>query len=401
MTDGSNDELWMDLGEYVGSMSAEEQAASLRQRFEIVDKAAGRRCDIAGLDAGWREDGYFRALRGPQLSVAGVAGDAEAVAELVRRAGVQLAGGPQYRARPSSEIRDAGWTSEAYYEAADTRAELVYQLGAGRPGGIEADLVGIARQLAVPRAELEEFARARAAALNEQAPQVESHRLFMPAFNGEDIGAHAVRGSSSRGWAVLTQWLDPQLLVSSQSRTWNDIDRNPRRDTVVNVAAWLAAAVGTAGGLDTWLDKMFGKEPILVRLIPGPAGPIYEVVTGTHRSHAARIWGLPWVLARVQIDNLPTPIGPSPAGDLSGLWRGLVARGLLQAEVVGDIWYIGSVVAEWMLTAPVLATQMNAAYERAYPGALQAVTGMATEELTEPVRWEQALAGGASRGDRW
>lgn len=73
------------------------------------------------------------------------------------------------------------------------------------------------------------------------------------------------------------------------------------------------------------------------------------------------------------------------------LWQGLRRRGLLEADVVGDCWFLHWVAAEWMLTSPSLATQMNATYERLYPGALQNITGMTMRELTEPKRWERAL----------
>lgn len=160
----------------------------------------------------------------------------------------------------------------------------------------------------------------------------------------------------------------------------------------MDVAKWLHAAAQSRDGIDEWLTTMFASDPMLLDHIDGPAGPIYEVSGGIHRAHAARIWGLPLVLARVQIPCLPTPIGPGPSGDLSHLWEGLRQRGLLQADVVGDRWFLRWVAAEWMLTSASLATQVNATYERLYPGALQSVTGMTIDELTEPKRWAQTLS---------
>ena len=45
-----------------------------------------------------------------------------------------------------------------------------------------------------------------------------------------------------------------------------------------------------------------------------------------------------------------------------------------------------------MLTSASLATQVNATYERLYPGALQSVTRMTVDELTQPKRWAQTLS---------
>jgi hypothetical protein len=117
---------------------------------------------------------------------------------------------------------------------------------------------------------------------------------------------------------------------------WNDIGREPPRATVVDVARWLEAAAESVEGIDQWLAKMFARDPILLNHIGGPAGPVYQAGNGIHRVHAARIWGLPYVLAIVQVEKLPTPIGPGSAGDLSRLWEGLQQRGLIEAD--GSNW---------------------------------------------------------------
>lgn len=137
---------------------------------------------------------------------------------------------------------------------------------------------------------------------------------FIPPFDGQDYGAHGVRGSAFRGWARCADWVDPKLIVTTPSRKWHDIDREPPRGTVVNAAQWLHAAAQSCDGIDQWLKTIFGRDPMLLRQIHGPAGPIYEAVNGTQRAHAARIWGPPHVLTRVQIDRLLTPIGPGPSG---------------------------------------------------------------------------------------
>jgi hypothetical protein len=176
-----------------------------------------------------------------------------------------------------------------------------------------------------------------------------------------------------------------------------DVERHwPRATTgtVVDVAAWLVAAAESVEGIDQWAAKMFARDPILLNHICGPAGPVYQAVNGIHRVHAARIWRLPYVLAIVHVEKLPTPIGPGPAGDLSQLWEGLQQRGLIEADVVGQYWYLRSATAEWMLMRPSLATVMNFTYERLYSGALQKATRMTIHELTEPKKWERALTRG-------
>lgn len=340
----------------------------------------------------WRDDGFFRAPRNTHLAVNGVASDSEVIAELLKRSGIVRTSRSVYRARPNGEVDDFGWTGDAAHDAGYLDAELDYQLGAGRPPGFESQLATISAELPRTRGALEDLARARAAALNRDTPQVGEHRVFIPPFDEHDHGAHGVRGSACRGWASWTDWVAPELIVNTSSKAWNTIDRHPPRGTVVNVAAWLHDATASAGAFDQWIRKMFGQDPMLLRLVDGPAGPVYEVVSGTHRAHAARIWGLPVVLARVQVDRLPTPIGPGPSGDLSRLWLGLRRRGLLQADVVGDQWFLRWVAAEWMLTSPLLATRMNGVYERLYPGALQRLTGMTMRELLEPKRWARALS---------
>lgn len=52
-----------------------------------------------------------------------------------------------------------------------------------------------------------------------------------------------------------------------------------------------------------------------------------------------------------------------------------------------------------MLAAPSVATQVNSAYERVYPGALSEATGLTVAELTHPELWRRALGG--RRGWWW
>jgi hypothetical protein len=299
------------------------------------------------------------------------------------------ASGSVYRARPNREVHDFGWSQDAAAEAGNLDADLEYQLTAALPAGMAAQLQAIGENLPDSDDELAIVARQRADNLNQAAPQIGSHRVFMPPSDESDVGALVVRDSAVRGWAMWTDWLQPRLLVSTNSRAWNVIDRNPLRDTVVRVAGALRDAVAR-GRLDGWLSEMFSHDPMRLNRVEGPAGPLYEVISGTHRAHAARICELPQILATVQVDRLPKPLRPhTPA--LARLWEGLRRRGLFQADTVGEIWYLEWICAEWMLTPPAMATPWNAVYERLYPNALQAATGLTPAELAEPDHWVQAL----------
>ena len=351
--------------------------------------------DLRGLDEEgalqWRADGFFRAQRCDGVTVRGVASDAEAVAELLRRGGALEADGPVYRARPNHEVVDFGWTSEASEAATDLDADFARQLGSGRPDGLVEQLRAVTAEVPGSAGEREVLARARAAELNATVPQVGSHRVFMPPFNDADVGALGVADAATRGWATWAEWVPARLLTSTNSEAWGDIDRNPRRDTIVQVAEWLRAAV--AGGMvDGWLAEMFAHDPMLLHRLEGPAGPVYEVLRGTHRAHAARVWGLPWVLGRVHVERLAKPLQPRTR-QLEALWEGLCRRGLISATREGGRWYLSEAAAEWMLTPPVMATRWNAMYERVYPGALQSFTGLASAELFDADRWAAALLG--------
>lgn len=347
--------------------------------------------DLGGLDDAfhWRTDGFFRALRCDGAAVKGVASDAEAVAELLRRAGVLEADGPVYHARPNHEVVDFGWPSEAAADADDLGGEFDRQLRQGRPADLAERLESLASEIPANHGERMKLARVRAAELNMSAPQTDSHRVFMPPSGDSDVGALGVDDAATRGWATWAEWVEPQLLVCTNDKSWGDIDRNPRRDTIVRVAEWLRAAVAD-GDVDRWLVKMFAEESVFLQRLEGPAGPVYQVGPGTHRVHAARIWDLPYVLGRVHVDRLARPLLPrSPL--LEALWDGLCRRGILTAGTDGERWYLRSVVADWMLTPPAVATQWNRMYERVYPGALQAVTGLTLDELVDADRWVDAL----------
>lgn len=350
--------------------------------------------DLRGLDDAfhWRADGFFRGVRYDGTAINGVASDAEAVAELLRRAGVLDTDGPVYQARPNHEVVDFGWSSGASADAEDLSWDFECRLGDGRPADLNGGLDALASQIPDSHAERVELARLRAASLNAAAPQTDSHRVFMPPFDASDVGALGVRDAALRGWATWAEWVEPRLLVSTNDTVWGDIDREPWRDTVVRVAEWLRSAVAD-GDVDRWLRKMFTGDPVFLQRLEGPAGPVYQVGPGTHRAHAARIWGLPYVLGRVHVERLAKPLQPRTAV-MEALWNGLCRRGLLTAGTDGDRWYLRDVVADWMLTPPAVATQWNAMYERVYPGALQAAAGLTLDELLDADHWAAALLRG-------
>merc|ERR1711969_489125 len=177
--------------------------------------------DLRGLDEEgalqWRADGFFRAQCCDGVTVRGVASDAEAVAELLRRGGALEADGPVYRARPNHEVVDFGWTSEASEAATDLDADFARQLGSGRPDGMVEQLRAMTAEVPGSAGERAVLARARAAELNATVPQVGSHRVFMPPFNDADVGALGVADAATRGWATWAEWVPARLLTSTNS----------------------------------------------------------------------------------------------------------------------------------------------------------------------------------------
>jgi hypothetical protein len=167
--------------------------------------------------AQWRADGFFSESRADGVRVKGVASDAEAVAELLRRVGVLAAPSLVYRARPDDEVRDYAWSPEASAEAGDVGAEIEHQLTTGPPAGMMPCLEALGRALPGSRQELALVAQEQAKTLNQHVPQVGSHRLFMPPSDESEAGALGVRGSAVRGWAKWAEWVESRLLVSTNS----------------------------------------------------------------------------------------------------------------------------------------------------------------------------------------
>ncbi len=145
---------------------------------------------------------------------------------------------------------------------------------------------------------------------------------------------------------------------------------------------------------------------------------MFEVVgDGTHRAHFARIFGLP-LLAMIKTSTLPRSLlmidrpelpglrDPAVFGQWQALWRGLRAQCLFvngQFEFGEDSthgglaqWTPTRMCAEWMLLPPQSATEVNRAYDRVYPGALQRATGLAESVLFDTQAWAETMLGDAA-----
>jgi hypothetical protein len=333
---------------------------------------------IPGIE--WHDSGYF-CFSTDTICVKGIAGDIAVLAEFARRAGVLNTSRVVYRA--SDGFDDIGYDPEVW-----SLARHCFEDAFARKRGHKTALSQLrlaAEGLPTDRKRLVQLAKARASALNEVAPLVPSPRVF----DTHTAGVLVAERHAMRGFAAWVDWISPEQVVATSARAWNDIDRTPPRSSVVDVAA----ALGTSD-LGQWVEQMSPEiDPIVAFRVEGPAGPIYEVGTGTHRAHAARLFGLPCLLALVKPAGLPVAVRPADR-EVSAVWSGLVGRGILQAEVSDENWwYVESVVGEWMLAAPSVATQVNSAYERLYPGALSEATGLTVAELTHPGLWKRALGG--------
>lgn len=341
----------------------------------------------------WREDGFF-SYRAFDKSVYGCTHDAATLTEILKRAGVLES--PRTLFQVTTDIPDIGHDSSVNNEvgygcesdfAAKLRPEAL-------PPGMLDELMSIGSNIPATSHGVHEYLSQRADELNTEYPQV----LPMGVFGGGTECYSSPGNLHVRGYGTWVDWIDPRLIVSTRDPVWNDIDRNPRRSSVQSITAGLRDAAST-GDLTEWLRRMYSPPGhLFVNRTEGPAGPIYETSSGTHRTHAARLLRLPGVLARIVPVTLPTPAIPGGDSrqipdDSERLWRGLRDRGLISAEVIDGHWHFGKITAEWMLASPALATTVNAAYERLYPGALQQATGMSLEQLTYPTSWRKALTG--------
>ncbi|GAB4664295.1 hypothetical protein [Mycobacterium avium] len=338
--------------------------------------------DLFGIE--WHESGYFRCATST-ICVKGVAGDIHALAELARRAGFLKTARAIYEASDAFadlEYEPATWSLAQDHFASDFQRKRSEQTALAQLRRVAASLPG-------DRAALVRLAKDRANLLNEVAPLVPSPQVFAT----HTPGVVVAERRALRGFAAWVDWIRPELVVATAARAWNDIDRTPPRNSVIHIAAALATS-----DLAEWVEQMSpARDPVSAFRVEGPAGPIFEVGRGTHRVHAARLFGFR-LLALVRPAGLPVAVRPADR-EISAVWSGLRDRGLLEAEVSNDDWwYVRSTVGEWMLASPPVAAQINAAYERLYPGALSEATGLTVTELTSPEHWKRALVG---RGSWW
>lgn len=344
----------------------------------------------------WREDGFFSYLS-RNTSVFGCTHDPATLTEILKRADVIQTTRSLFQV--TTDIPDIGHDSAIHNEIANCcEKEFAAKLQSeALPEGMTDQLQAIGNNIPATTEDVRNYLSERAAELNLRAPQTPSPSVF----GGGDECYSTPGNLYVRGYGTWATWIDPRLIVSTRDRVWNVIDRNPLRDSVQSIACGLRDAAA-AGDVTNWLHRMYGHPgELYIKRAEGPAGPIYEAASGTHRTHAARLLELPAVLARIVPVTMPTPASPAgdgrwtrPPVDLEPLWRGLMNRGLVAAEVIDERWYFGNLTAEWMLASPALATAVNAAYDRLYPGALEQATGLTHEQLTQPARWYGALTEG-------
>ncbi len=333
---------------------------------------------IPGIE--WHDGGYFHCST-TTIRAKGVAGDIQALAELARRAGFLKSSRSVYEA--SDAFDDIGYDPEVW-SLARNHFETDFERKR-TDKAVLSQLQLAAESLPSDRKALIQLAKARASALNEVAPLAPSPRVFDTYTEGVLVRERR----ALRGFAAWVDWIPADQIVATSARAWNDIDRTPPRSSVVDIAFALATS-----DLNHWIERMSSDiDPVVAFRVEGPAGPIYEVGTGTHRAHAARLFGLPCLLALVKPAGLPVAVRPADR-ETAAVWSGLLERGLLEAEVADDNWwYVRSTVAEWILASPSAATRINTAYERLYPGALAESTGLTVSELTNAKLWQRALVG--------
>ncbi|MRH93313.1 hypothetical protein GFY24_38870 [Nocardia sp. SYP-A9097] len=246
------------------------------------------------------------------------------------------------------------------------------------------------------------------APVNAAAPQVGQ----VAAFHGAGV-RNCGRAREAEARSECLQWVDPVAVISTLDRTWGVFDRMEKRRRSLDGFCETLLAADSEEEFEQWVEGFaMGWTLQLVELtrVEGPAGPVYMCrADGTHRAHFARVFGLP-LMALVKTCPLPRELimvdhPDRPAEGVLGegfarygsLWAGLRERGLL--EVAGDpeftwlaSWLPTRLVGEWMLFAPADAVEANRAYDRVYPGALQAATGLG-DELFDAQAWADLLIG--------
>lgn len=201
-------------------------------------------------------------------------------------------------------------------------------------------------------------------------------------------------------------WVCPELIVSTTSDRWGEFGGH-REHSLPDIAHGLA----TASDLDAFTNRLFADAIHLLR-ISAWAGPIYTLGNGgCHRIHAARLLGLPWLLADVfhpqqgtdwRVSDLLEDRADATKNRAHRMMQridGLQRRGIIDAEILPTdtdepLWTrvrCSRLPAPWLLREPELATTINAAYERCYPGALDQL-GIPANVGTQPDKWTDWIA---------
>jgi hypothetical protein len=243
------------------------------------------------------------------------------------------------------------------------------------------------------------YLTSRIAHLNETEPQLSNDKLAIPTPRLRDAYA---------AFADCAYWVPSRLVVSTGVEPWNAFGDH-RPETVAEIAEALASEVD----LNDFTAQFFGGGPINLRCVPAWAGPVYQRGSnGTHRTHAARILRLPWLLATVDVQAQPYEYTLlhilSNDVENPAFWvdeenieeRITILRGLIKREVVDGELVVGDgddpvyettfrcwrLPAPWFLHNPSYAARVNQRYESLYPGAF-AELGIPTQVATNSTEW--------------
>ena len=188
------------------------------------------------------------------------------------------------------------------------------------------------------------------------------------------------RGNVNLGGLREYAWVELDKVVGGGVEHWNDFSDH-RPDTVPWIVRHVLGADDPERAvLEAQCDDNVHRWTDMVR-VPGPAGPIYVVGNGRHRTHAMRILGVPVMAAEITVKPLPVLVEQDqlhepqdPDYPAEAIWRGLSDHGLLDGDVVrgthGTALQPYRVAAPWLLLSPRRALICTMAYQQVYPGAL-------------------------------
>ncbi|WP_404870945.1 hypothetical protein ACI1MP_37465 (plasmid) [Kitasatospora griseola] len=203
---------------------------------------------------------------------------------------------------------------------------------------------------------------------------------------------------SEQRWcnSVSCGWVRTEAIVNTGDPLWGRIHRSGYSRS----SSWIPRAAAELldqppADLPAFLRHhlLDNEGPVDLITINGPEGPVYNLNSGgTHRTHLFRILGLPRLFATQSA--LTTPLQITHSIDFADRWQGLINHGLLTGAVDRGTYLatlsIRHSPAPWMLADPGTAAAYNAAYERAYPGALGRL-GVPSNALSDHVAWEAWL----------